>query len=91
MVAPSRNHLSLGTGQVLANAGPRNHLNLRSARPCGGPFAFERNRKNASQFAAHVDLQFIVFRSQDDLSDEGADEVGGSHPLGLTILLKRRV
>ncbi|MCT4475451.1 hypothetical protein [Bosea spartocytisi] len=70
MVAPSRNHLNLGIAQVLANASPRNHLNLRLARPSGGPFAFERNRKDSSQIAAHVDLQLVVLRRQDDVPHE---------------------
>jgi hypothetical protein len=82
MVAPSRNHLDLRTGQVLADAGPRNHLDLRSVRPSGGPFAFERDGKDTSQIAAHVDLKRAILRRQDDLVHQRADHVGRHHALG---------
>ncbi|MFG1267266.1 hypothetical protein [Xanthobacter versatilis] len=91
MVAPSRNHLNLGIVQVLANASPRNHLDLRSARPSGGPFAFERNRKNSSQITSHVDPKLAFCRRQDDLLHQRANQVGRRHPLFLRILLKRRI
>ncbi|MFK0640879.1 MULTISPECIES: hypothetical protein [unclassified Ochrobactrum] len=70
---------------------PRNQLNLRSARSSGGPFAFERNGKDSNQIATNVDLKFAILGRQDDLLHQRPDDVGGSHPLGLRILLKRGV
>lgn len=73
-----------GAGFMLPVAAlPRNQLKLLSARPTGGPFAFQRYPQNPSQIAAHVDPQFTVLRRQDDLRRR--------HPLGLGILLQRRV
>ncbi|WP_310066862.1 hypothetical protein [Sphingomonas sp. BE137] len=61
------------------------------ARPSGGPFAFQRNRKDPSEIAAHIDLQLVVFRRQSDLPHQRADHVGGDHPLLLRIFLKRGI
>jgi hypothetical protein len=48
-------------------SGPRNHLDLRSGRPSGGPFAFERNCENSGQIATNVDLKSTILGRQDGL------------------------
>ncbi|WP_245857937.1 hypothetical protein [Sphingomonas ginsenosidimutans] len=64
---------------------------MRSARPSGGPFAFERYRKNPRQIAAHVDLKLAILRCQDDLAHQRAQHISRHHPLGFRILLERRI
>ncbi|AMK20192.1 hypothetical protein K663_19156 [Sphingobium sp. MI1205] len=52
------------------------------ARPPGGLFAFYCYRQDAGKIAADVDLQPAVFWNENDLLNQGADNLRSLQPFG---------
>ena len=83
VVSPSRNQLKLRY--------PTGGRSLRRTRPRGGFFAFHRDREDARQIAAHIDLQFAAFRHQYDRLDERTNDLSRFEALVLVVMLQRSI
>ncbi|WP_254798176.1 hypothetical protein [Sphingobium sp. AS12] len=70
---------------------PAEGRSLRRTRPGGGFFAFYRNREDACQIAAHIDLQFAAFRHQYDRVDERTNDLSRLEALVLVDMLQRSI
>lgn len=73
----------------MIDAGPRNHLYLRSTPLSGGVFRLRRNRKDSSKIALNVDLHLALNRRQHDLIYQRANGVRCLYPLALFFIRKR--
>jgi hypothetical protein len=72
-------------------AAPRNDLKLQNPSPSGWGFRFERDRQDSSQIASDVDLQIPALGREDDLLDEGTQNLACFQPRCLRISLQRLV
>ncbi|MBU2327883.1 MAG: hypothetical protein KJ755_11090 [Alphaproteobacteria bacterium] len=75
--------------QVSVQSGPRNQLKLRLTRPSDGFFAFKGNAKDSSKITPHINKHFVLGRRQNDLIDQGSQDLGCLQSFRFGFILQR--